>query len=244
MNVRRDGDAYVAEEGGEVVGTLRREEGRVLIELETPREGVALGLLRAAAADDVPAGEEQEPGSFGSVHLQTDDQAAVVKLVERLVPRVLASDETAVSPARNGWVAVYDAMADRDPAKLRALGRELSNGSGHITMTIGVEDGRVVHLVAMERARVMDEYVSVPSIRQLAPGDAIALRANPTVLSRLTGAEPATIRAVLRTAESPDELAPAPDLIREVGGVLGLDGTDHGFDDAREVPGVVVVPHK
>ena len=42
----------------------------------------------------------------------------------------------------------------------------------------------------MERGRLMDEYVSVPSLRNVAPGDAIALRANPTVLSRLTGADP------------------------------------------------------
>ncbi len=31
-----------------------------------------------------------------------------MKLVERLVPRVLTSRETVVSPARNGWISVYD----------------------------------------------------------------------------------------------------------------------------------------
>ena len=83
----------------------------------------------------------------------------MVKLVERLVPRVLTSRETVVSPARNGWVAVYDEVAERDPDKLRALGRELSAASAHVKITIGVEYGRIVHLIAMDRGRLMDEYV-------------------------------------------------------------------------------------
>jgi hypothetical protein len=45
--------------------------------------------------------------------------------------------------------------------------------------------------------------MSVPEYRgPLAPGDAIAMRANPTVVTRLTGADPAAIgasRAVLRS---------------------------------------------
>ena len=244
MNVRREGDEYLAEENGEILGTLRREsDGRVLLDLEEAREGVALALLRALASEPQEEEADERLPSFGSIHLQTDDQAEVVKLVERLVPRVKAAGVTLVSPARNGWIAVHDEVADRDPDKLRALGRELSNGSGFVTLIIGVEFGRIVHLIAMERGRLMDEYVSVPSFRQVAPGDAIALRANPTVLSRLTGAEPARIRAAARTAESPDELPPAEELIAEIARALGLEGADHGFEEARELPGVVVVEH-
>jgi hypothetical protein len=243
MNVRRDGDAYIAEENGETLGSLRTEADRVVLELNDPREAVALALLRARAGDaPVPEGDEED-GSFGSVHLQTDNQSEVVKLVERLVPRVLASRATVISPARNGWIAVYDEVADRDPAKLRALGRELSNGSGYVTLTMGVEHRRLVHLLALDRGRLMDEYVSVPSLREVAPGDAIALRANPTVLARLTGAEPAQIRAVARTAESPDELPPPEELIAEIGSALGLEGADYGVDQARELPGAVIVEH-
>lgn len=242
MNVRREGDAYVAEVDGTRVGSLRREAQGVVLELSEPKEGVALALLRAAAAD-TQAEAEEDSGSFGSVHLQTDDQGAIVKLVERLVPRVLTSPETLVSPPRNGWIAVYDALADRDPDRLRALGRELSSGSGYVTITIGVEHASVVHLVAMERGRLLDEYVSVPSLRNVAPGDAVALRANPTVLSRLTGAAPAAVRAVARTAESPDELPPAEELIGQVGSALGLEGTGYGFDQARALPGALAVRH-
>jgi hypothetical protein len=244
MNVRREGDGYVAEEDGARVGSLRREGDGVVLELSAPSEGVALALLRAAAADREDEAAPVEGGSFGSVHLQTDDQGAIVKLVERLVPRVLTSRETLVSPARNGWIAVYDATADRDPDRLRALGRELSSGSGYVTITIGVEHARLVHLVAMERGRLLDEYVSVPSLRDVAPGDAIALRANPTVLSRLTGAEPAAVRAVVRTAESPDELPRAEELVGQVGSALGLEGAAHGFEKARDLEGAIVVEHE
>jgi hypothetical protein len=244
MNVRREGDVFVAEEDGDVVGSLQVEpEGGVVLQLSEPREGVALALLRAAAADIQGEEPDERLPSIGSVHLQTDDQGAVVKLVERLVPRVKASGSTVVSPPRNGWVAVYDDVADRDPDKLRALGRELSSGSGYVTLIIGVEYGRIVHLIAMERGRLMDEYVSVPASRQVAPGDAIALRANPTVLSRLTGADPARIRAVARTAESPAELPPAEELIAGIAAALGLEGAHYGFEPAREIPGAVIVEH-
>jgi hypothetical protein len=244
MNVRREGDSFVVEEDGKLLGSLRRDTDAVVLELKEPREGVALALLRAAAAGDDQAVQELQEGSFGSVHLQTDDQGDVVKLVERLVPRVLTSRETVVSPARNGWVAVYDEVAERDPDKLRALGRELSSASAHVKITIGVEYGRIVHLIAMDRGRLMDEYVSVPSLRNVAPGDAIALRANPTVLSRLTGADPGRIRSVARTAESPDELPPAEDILADVAAALGIAGAELRFDQARELPGAVLVRHE
>jgi hypothetical protein len=243
MNIRREGDVFVAEEDGEVVGSLQVGPEGVVLQLREPREGVALALLRAAAVDTPDKEADERLPSLGSVHLQTDDQGAVVKLTQRLLPRVKASGTTVISPPRNGWVAVYDEVADRDPNKLRALGRELSSGSGYVTLIIGVEYGRIVHLIAMERGRLMDEYVSVPSSRQVAPGDAIALRANPTVLSRLTGADPARIRAVARTAESPDELPPVEELIAGVAAALGLEGAHYGFEQAREIPGAVIVEH-
>ena len=243
MTVRREGDTLVAEENGAVVGSLRREADGVVLALAEPREGVALALLRAYASEEHGSAEEAEGGSFGAIHLQTDDQTAVIKLVQRLVPRVFTSPATIVSPPRNGWIAVYDEVAERDPDRLRALGRELSSASAYVAITIGVEYGQLVHLIAMERGRVLDEYVSVPSLRNVAPGDAVALRANPTVLARLTHGDPATIRAVARTAESPDELPPSGELLAHVAEALGIEGADEGFDEARELPGAVVVEH-
>ena len=246
MNVERDGDSFRAEEGGVVVGSARlAPEGSVVLELDGPRERVALALLRAVAAagsQDVPP---QRGPSFGSVHLQTDDQNAVAQSVSRLVPRVFRSRATVVSPARNGWVAIYNEVAEREPRQLARLGRELSHASGLVVFAIGVETGALVHYTAFERGRMLDEYVSVPEFRgPLPPGDAIALRANPTVVARLTGADPAAVRGVARTAASPEELPPAPELIAELAAVLGLEGVTLGFTEARELPGAVVVEHK
>jgi hypothetical protein len=247
MNVRREGDSFSAEDDGAVVGSAQpTPDGGVVLELKEPREGVALALLRAVAAaraEDVEAGEA--PTSFGSVHLQTDDQAAVVQAVTKLVPRVFRSRTTIVSPPRNGWIAVYDEVADRDPHQLKRLGQELSNASGLVTFTIGVEEGKAVHYIALERGRILDEYVSVPDFRGPLPsGDAIALRANPTVIARLTGANAPSVRAVARTAASPDELPPPEELLRELSEVLGLEGTRIRFEEARYVPDAVTVDHE
>jgi hypothetical protein len=247
MNVKRDGDSYVAEEGGQVIGSAQLAPGGgVVLELGQPREGVALALLRAIAADRATAaGETHMPASHGSVHLQTDDQAAVVQAVTRLVPRVFRSPATVVSAPRNGWIAVYDDIADREPRQLARLGQELSNATGLVVFTIGIEDAAVVHYIAFERGRTLDEYVSVPDFRGPLPsGDAIALRANPTVVARLTGAHPASIRGVARTAASPDELPPADLLLKELALALGLEGTHIPFDEARYLPGAVVVEHE
>jgi hypothetical protein len=247
MNVRREGDAFLAEDGGDVLGSARLAPGGgVVLELGEPREGVALALLRAIAAERSEAGDEQElTASHGSVHVQTDDQNAVVQAVSRLVPRVFRSRATVVSAPRNGWVAVYDEVADRDPRQLGRLGRELSNATGLVVFTIGVEEGRAVHYIAFERGRTLDEYLSVPDFRgPLPPGDAIALRANPTVVARLTGAHPASIRSAARTAASPDELLPADELLHEVALALGLEGTHIRFEEARYLPDAVVVEHE
>ena len=83
--------------------------------------------------------------------------------------------------------------------------------------------------VLFDRGCVADEYASVPEYYgPLPPGDVVALGANPTVVARLTGAEPARVRAVARTASSPDELPPAPELLARARRSLGLEGAGRG----------------
>ena len=115
--------------------------------------------------------------------------------------------------------------------------------TGSVVIELAVEQGRFVRLAAFERGSLLDEYLSVPdAYGELAPGDAIALRANPTVLGRLTGAEPGRIRAVAQTAETPSELPPAPELAAELADVLGL-AAPRPFAELAGDPGSRIVQH-
>jgi len=204
-------------------------------------------VMRFLAADlDALEGRLGERGggpSYGSLHIQTDDLPGVERAVRQFVPRLPgASQGTVVAPPRNGWIAVYDELCDRDPAMLRRLARELSDRTGAVVVALGVEEGAVVRYVLLERGRVVDEYVSVPEYHvPLPPGDVVAMAANPTAVARLTGADPAQVRAVARTASSPADLPPPRELLGELAAALRLEGADHGYEDARSIPGAVSV---
>jgi hypothetical protein len=125
---------------------------------------------------------------------------------------------------------------------LRRLARELSDRMGAVVLLLGVEEGNVVRFVFLERGRVMDEYLSVPEYHgPLPPGDVIGLGANPTVVARLTGAEPARVRDVARTAQHAGELPPAPELIERIADVLGVEGAGYGYMRAAQAAGAIMV---
>jgi ribosomal protein S18 acetylase RimI-like enzyme len=166
--------------------------------------------------------------SYASLHVQSDDLEAVQAQVDKYLPRLGGSGGRVEGP-RNGWVAVYAELVDRDRKARERLASELSNATAAVVCAISVDDGVVVRYVLYERGSVVDEYQSLPEhFGPLPPGDVVALGANPTVVSRLTGAEPAQVRAVARTASSPDELPPADELLQQVAGVLGLEGAGRG----------------
>ena len=59
-------------------------------------------------------------------------------------------------------------------------------------------------MILFERGRIVDEYLSVPEFYgPLPPGDVVGLAANPTVVSRLTGAEPDAVRRVAHHGSVP-----------------------------------------
>jgi hypothetical protein len=183
--------------------------------------------------------------SFGSIHVQTDDEGAVAQAVRKYVPRFGQSGGSVVAGPRNGWVAVYDELADREPGVLRRLGGELSNATGAVVVAIGVEEGAVVRYNVFERGSVVDEYLSVPEYyKPLPPGDAIALGANPTVVSRLTGADAHEFRGAARTAARPEELLPADELVVEISELMGLSGAGHGYEGAESEPGAEAISHR
>jgi hypothetical protein len=181
--------------------------------------------------------------SYGSIHIQTDDIGGIERAIRQFVPRLPgASNGSIVAPPRNGWTAVYDDVCDRDPSMLRRLARELSERTGAVVLAVGVEHEQVVRFILFEAGRIVDEYLSVPEhYGALPPGDVIALAANPRVVARLTGADPADVRAVARTAQSPGELPPPSELLSGIAGAIGLEGAEHGWADAPEIPGAIAV---
>lgn len=166
--------------------------------------------------------------SYASLHVQTDDRDAVDAAVAKYLPRFGGSGARVEGP-RNGWVAVYAELVDRDRRARERLASELSNATAAVACAIAVEDGAVVRYVLYERGSVVDEYQSVPDyFEPLPPGDVVALGSNPTVVSRLTGADPGAVRATARTASSPDDLPPAEELLQQIAGVMGLEGAGRG----------------
>jgi len=219
--------------------TWLREQGAEVLELDVlagnqaarttyERLGFTPVELRLAAPVDVLLAERADGPTFGAVHVQTDDSAAVEREVHKALPRLGHSERTEVTGPANGWVTVRDALCDRDPSALKRLGKELSYTSGGVVLAMGVEGGAVVHYTLYDRGSLVDEYLSVPEYHgSLPPGDVIALGSNPTVVARLTGAQPARIREIARTAASPTELPPWNELYTQIAGLMGVKADAH-----------------
>jgi [ribosomal protein S18]-alanine N-acetyltransferase len=230
--------------------------GHVSLNVELPNDEALAYWRRLGFTDyrrslltDLDALEQRLAGgdvaSKGSIHVQTDDQGAVEKAVARWAPRVVRSRKSVVTAPRNGWIGVYDEVADAQPEHLRKLASELSYVTGGVVVALSVEQADVVRLIAFDRGRMADEYLSVPEYYgPLPPGDAVALRANPTLLGRLTGANPAAIRATAPTAGSPAELPPAEELVAKLAETLGIEGAGLGADEASALDGAVTVEHE
>jgi ribosomal protein S18 acetylase RimI-like enzyme len=183
----------------------------------------------------------QEASSFGSIHIQSDDLSTVEQAVRQFVPRLPGGSRgSIVTPPRSGWIAVYDDVCDRNPEMLRRLARELSDRMGAVTLLLGVEREELLRMILFERGRIVDEYLSVPEFYgPLPPGDVVGLAANPTVVARLTGADPDAVRRVARTAPSPADLPPARELLSDLAAVVGVDGAESGWEDAPDIEGSV-----
>jgi len=211
-----------------------KEAGADRIEIETTHEDgdawIRAGFTETARVLEAPIAaleahvEARKEPSFGSIHVQTDDVDAVVRAVRQFVPRLPGGSQGSVVLApREGWTSAYDELTDREPEMLRRLARELSDRMGAFVLVMGVEEGRVVRYTALERGRVVDEYLSVPEYYgPLPPGEVIALGANPRLMARLTGADADAVRATARTATTPEELPAASELITELGRLFGI----------------------
>jgi hypothetical protein len=231
-----------------------RADGADVVEIETTHEDgdawIRAGFTETARVLRAPvdALEEhlgaREERSFGSLHVQSDDVDAVVRAVRQFVPRLPGGSQgSVVLPPADGWTSAYDELTDREPEMLRRLAREISDRMGAFVLTMGLEEGRIVRYVALERGRVVDEYLSVPEhYGPLPPGEVIALGANPRLMARLTGADPDAVRAIARTAGSPAELPPAGELLAELARLFGVPQAANGYPEASDRPDAIVIP--
>ena len=181
--------------------------------------------------------------SYGSIHLQTDDVDAVAKAVQQTVRRLPGGSKgSVVFPPRNGWTSIFDELGDREPEMLRRLASELADRMGIVVLLIGIEECRVLRFVLFERARIMDEYLSVPEYHgPLPPGEVIALGANPRVVARLTGADPEAVRAIAQTARRPEDLPTAPEILASFATAVDIPAAVHGYGEAREQADAIVL---
>jgi hypothetical protein len=230
-----------------------KQAGADRIEIETTHEDgdawIRAGFTETARVLEAPisaleehVGNQKEP-SFGSIHVQTDDVDAVVRAVRQFVPRLPGGSQGSVvlSP-RDGWTSAYDELTDREPEMLRRLARELSDRMGSFVIVMGVEEGRVVRYVALERGRAVDEYLSVPEYYgPLPPGEVIALGANPRLMARLTGADADAVRSTARTAIAPEELPPASALVADLARLFGIPQASFGYTSATGQPDAIAV---
>jgi hypothetical protein len=226
---------------GELAGWFRArgaETVHVIVDAEDAPDWEALGFTEArrelaAPLETLERGVAEPPSepSFGSIHVQSDDLTRVERAVGEYVPRLPGrSRGSRVASPRNGWIAVYDELCDRDPQMLRRLARELSDRLGSVVLAIGVEEGAVVRFVLYERGRVMDEYLSIQEFYgPIPPGDVVALAANPTVVARLTGADPAAVATAAVHGGLPAELPPPTETIAALGRAMGIEGVEHGY---------------
>jgi ribosomal protein S18 acetylase RimI-like enzyme len=183
-------------------------------------------VLMAAALDDLErqlAVRTQAP-SFASTHVQTDDVEGVRRAIAQFMPRVGHTEWSEVSEVRNGWVTVTDELSDRDRSAQRRLGAELSERMGVPVIALALEEDAVVRFFLFDRGRMVDEYLSVPTYYgDLNKADELSLGANATLVARLTGADPASVRSVARTASTSAELPAARELLEQIAAVMNLE---------------------
>jgi ribosomal protein S18 acetylase RimI-like enzyme len=163
--------------------------------------------------------QEQQGESRATTHAQTDDETSVGRAIAQFIPRLESPDVR----AGDSWIRIADPVLDRDREAHGRFAREVSERLGAVTVALALE-GDVVRFRLYERGRMVDEYLSVPMYYgEISKGDELALAANPTLVSRLTGADREEVKRVARTADSPAELPPAPELYAQIAALMRLD---------------------
>ena len=179
----------------------------------------SLTMSTPLAALEARLEAQPSDAAAASTHVQTDDELSVHRAVAQFVPR----PEDPQVTTNGSWIRIADPLFVRDREAHARLARELSERLGAVTVALSLE-GEAVRFRLYERGRMVDEYLSVPTYYGPLPkGDELALAANPTLVSRLTGADRDAVRRIARNASSPDELPPAAELYDAIARMMGLE---------------------
>ena len=181
---------------------------------------VWVGMAQPLDVLDARLAEAEDAGEWrATTHVQSDDELSVERAVGQFLPRLQAPE------IRSGdsWMRITDPVLDHDRDAHGRLAKELSERLGAVTVALALE-GPVVRFRLYERGRMVDEYLSVPTFYGPLPkGDELALAANPTLVSRLTGAERDDVKRVARTAATAAELPPSLELYEQIALLMGLE---------------------
>jgi hypothetical protein len=159
--------------------------------------------------------------SRASTHVQSDDRVAIDRAIAQFVPRL---EEVDVRDVSGGWIRIADPQFDADREAQSSFARDVSDRLGGVVVALALEHGTVVRFRLYERGRMVDEYLSVPTFYGSLPTvDELALAANPTLVSRLTGASAEEVRRVARTAKAAADLPVAPELYERIARLMGLE---------------------
>jgi len=175
---------------------------------------------------------------FTNINVRSGDQRAVAAAVVRL-PRRMAS---IVSPARNGWVTVFDEASDA-PDEDRLSGYTVMLSGKLKTQAVGflVYESDVLVYTLADRERLEDHYSSWPDYfdESLPPEEYDQLAGDPATLAGLKkGVSPDAVRQVLEA-----EHDFAEEKLEALVALLGLppDASRWGYNDlveaAEEDPG-------
>jgi predicted GNAT family acetyltransferase len=181
---------------------------------------VWVGMAQPLDTLDARLAEAEDAGDWrATTHVQSDDEVSVKRAVAQFLPRLEAPDVR----SSESWMRVTDTVLDRDRDAHGRFAKELSERLGAVTVALALE-GPVVRFRLYERGRMVDEYLSVPTYYGALPkGDELALAANPTLVSRLTGAERDDVKRVARTAAAPADLPPSLELYEQIARLMGLE---------------------
>ena len=181
---------------------------------------VWVGMAQPIESLDARLAEAEATGEWrATTHVQSDDELSVERAVGQFLPRLQAP----VIQSGESWMRITDPVLDHDRDAHGRLAKEVSERLGAVTVALALE-GPVVRFRLYERGRMVDEYLSVPTYYGPLPkGDELALAANPTLVSRLTGADRDDVTRVARNAATPAELPPASELYEQIARLMGLE---------------------